>query len=83
MNFHDDNSSFSIDNFKDHFVLVFDLTTLQDVTENCHYPELVRQTPRLEINFTFPLECVTEPFVLGKGMSLISVDKFGVVGQNI
>ena len=30
-----------IDNFKDHFVLVFDLTSMQDATEKFHYPELV------------------------------------------
>ena len=42
MNFQDDIPSIPIDNFKDHYVLVFDLTSMQDATENCHYPELVR-----------------------------------------
>ena len=41
MNFQDDIPSIPIDNFKDHYVLVFDLTSMQDATENCHYPELV------------------------------------------
>ena len=45
--------SILIDNFKEHYVLVFDLTSMQDVTENCHYPELVGEPLRLEINFTF------------------------------
>ena len=71
------------DNFKDHYVLVFDLTSMQDATENCHYPELVGEPLRLELNFTFPLEHLTELIVLGERMSSVAVDKFGVVGRNI
>ena len=83
MNFQDDIPSLPIDNFKDHFVLVLDLISMQDPTENCCYPELVGEPLRLELYFTFPLERVTELFVLGERMSLVAVDKFGVVGKNI
>ena len=83
MNFQDDIPSIPIDNFKEHYVLVFDLTSMQDATENCHYPELVGEPLRLELNFTFPLEHVTELIVLGDRMSSVAVDKFGVVGNNI
>ena len=83
MNFQDDNLSIPIDNFKDHYVLVFDLISMQDATENCHYPEIVGEPLRLELNFTFPLEHVTELIVLGERMSSFAVDKFGVVGKNI
>ena len=83
MNFQDVIPSIPFDNFKDHFVLVFDLTSMQDATENCHYPELVGEPLRLELNFTFPLEHVTELIVLGERMSSVAVDKFGVVGKNI
>ena len=41
MNFQDDIPSNPTDNFKDHYVLVFDLTSMQDATEIFHYPELV------------------------------------------
>ena len=80
-NFQDDITSISINNFEDHYVIVFDLTSMQDATENCHYPELVREPPRLELNFTFPQQHVTELSVLGERMSLIAVDKIGVVGK--
>ena len=83
MNFQDDIPSIQIDKFKDHYVLVFDLTSMQDATEKCHYPELVGELLRLELNFTFPLEQVTELILSGKRMSLVAVDKFGVVGKNI
>ena len=82
-NFQDDIPSVSIDDFKNHYVLVFDLTSMQDATENCHYPELVGEPLRLELNFTTPLENVTELIVLGERMSSVAVDKFGVVEKNV
>ena len=81
MNFQDDIPSNPIDNFKHHYVLVFDLTSIQDATEKCNYPELVGEPLRLELNFTFPLEHVTELIVLGEQKPSIAVDKFGVVGR--
>ena len=62
--FQDDIPSIPIDNFKDHYLLVFDLTSMQDATENCHYPELVGEPLRLELNFIFHLEQVAELIVL-------------------
>ena len=53
MNFQDDIRSIPFDNFKDHFVLVFDLTSMEDATENCHYQELVGEPLTLEQNLLF------------------------------
>ena len=83
MNFQNDIPSIPIDDFKDHYVLVFDLRSMQDATENCHYPELVGEPLRLELFITIPLENVTELIVLGERMSSVAVDKFGVVGKNV
>ena len=82
MNFHDDLPSIPIDKFKDHYVLVFDLISMQDAAEHCHYPELIGEPLRLELNFKEALENVTEVIVLGERMSSVAVDKFGVVGKN-
>ena len=59
INFQDDIRSIPVDNFEDHYVLVFDLISLQDATEKCHYPELVGKPLRLELSFTLPQEHVT------------------------
>ena len=83
MNFQDDVPSTPIDDFKDHYVLVFDLTSMQDATENCHYPELVGEPLRLELNFNHPLKSVTEIIVLIERMSSVTVDNFGVVGKSV
>ena len=83
MNFQDDIPSISIDNFKDHYVLVFGLTSMQDATEHCHYPELLGESLRLELYFSAQLENVTEIIVLGERMSCVAVDNLGVVGKNL
>ena len=83
MNFQDDIPSSPIDKFKDHYVLVFILTSIEDATENCDNAELVGTPLRLELNFTFPLKLVTELIVLGERMSSLAVDKFGVIGKSI
>ena len=48
-----------IDKFIDHYVLVLDLTTMQDALEKYHWPKLVGQPLRLEQSFTFNLEHVS------------------------
>ena len=83
MNIPNDIPSIPIDQFKDRYVLVFDLTSMQDATEKCHYPEQVEEKLRLGLNFCFPLEHVTQIIVLGDRMSWVAVDKFGVVRENI
>ena len=83
MSFQDDIPTFPIDNFKEHYVLVFDLTSMQDATENCNHPELVGEPLWLEVNFTYPLEHVTEIIVLGERMSSVAVEKIGVVGKKL
>ena len=81
MNFQDGLPSFPSDNFKDHYVLVFDLNLMQDATKNCHSPKLVGEPMRLEPNFTFLLENVTELIVLEEWMSSVAFAKFGVAGK--
>ena len=83
MNFQDDIPSIPNDDFKAHYVLVFDLTSMQDATEHCHYPEFFGEPLRLELHFSSPPENVTEIIVLGERMSCVAVDKFGVVGKNL
>ena len=52
-NFQDDIPATPIDNFKDHNVLVLDLTSMQDATKCCHYTELVGEPLMLELKLKF------------------------------
>ena len=69
MNLQDDIPSIPGDKFKDHYVPVFELISMQDATEIFLYPKLVGEPLRLELNFIDPLEHVTELIVLGERMS--------------
>ena len=61
MNSHGTIPSVPIVNVKDHSVVLFDLTSMRDANESSHYPQLVGERLRLELNFTFPLDHVNEP----------------------
>ena len=49
----------------------------------CHQPKLVGEPLMLELNRTFPQKRGTEFIVLGKWLTSVAVDNFGVVGKNI
>ena len=51
MNFQDDIPSIPVDNFKNLYVLVFHLPSVQDANEHYHYPELIGEPLRLEPYF--------------------------------
>ena len=49
-----------MENFQNHYKLVFDLTSFQDAAEQLHYPEISRETLRLEMFFQFPLNKILD-----------------------
>ena len=57
MIFQDDITSVPSHKFKDHYILLFDLTSMQDATEKCLYPEIVGEVLRLELNFFSSIAC--------------------------
>ena len=63
MNFQEDTPSIPVDNFKEQYVLVFNLTLRQDATEHCHSPDLNGEPLRLELYFSSPPENVTEVII--------------------
>ena len=65
----EDLPAFPMEDFQNHYILVFDLTSLQDASEQLHYPELSGERLRLIVFFQFPLEQATERIVLGKKLS--------------
>ena len=83
MNFNEEIPALPNDFFTDHYVLVFDLTSLQDAGENVHYPELSGESLRLEMFFERPLTNVTELIVLGERISTVKIDQFGTVAKNV
>ena len=82
MNFQDGIPSIPVANFKDHYVLVSDLTSMQDASEHYLYLELIREPLRLELYLSSTLENVTEAIALGESVLSFAVDNVGVVGNN-
>ena len=66
MNFQDDIPPFLKGCCRLHRVLVYDLTSTQDATENWHYQQLVGELLRLELIYTFPVPSVKKFVVVGK-----------------
>ena len=83
MNFNEEIPELPNNLFQNHYVLVFNLTSLQDAGENIHYPELSGEGIRLEMFFDRNLSNVTELIVLGERMSTVKVDQFGTVAKNV
>ena len=83
MQFNEDFPALPMEGFQNHYILVFDLASLQDAAEHLHYPELSGDSLRLEMFFRFPLEQVTEVIVLRERLSIIQIDKFGTVAKNV
>ena len=81
--FNEDFPALPMEGFQNHFILVFDLTSLQGAAEQLHYPELSGESLRLKIFFQVPLEQVTETIVLRKRLSNVQIDNFGKVAKNI
>ena len=82
MDYQDDIPSSSTNTFKDYYVQESDMTSMQDATENCHYPKIIGKSLSLELNFTFSIESATDLDALVERMSPVAVDKIDV-GKNI
>ena len=52
VNFQDDITSIPTDFFKEHSVLLFDLTSMQDALKNFPQPDSVEKPLKLKLNFT-------------------------------
>ena len=63
MQFNENFPALPMEDFQNHYILVFDVTSLQDAAEQLRYPELSGESLRLEMFFQFPLEQVTEVIV--------------------
>ena len=76
--------SIPLDNFNYQQALVFDLTKLQDASQNCQYRELDPKPLKRDLNmFFFPLPHLTELNTLRKRMSSAATEIFGVAGLKI
>ena len=78
MHFNEKLSALPMENFRIHDVFVFVLTSLRDAAEQLQKPELNGESLRLENFLQIPSEQVTEMIILGKRLSIVQNNNFGV-----
>ena len=69
--------------YDNHFVMVFDLTSTQQESNDFIYPELTNAAISLELKFSAGLAVNTEVFLLGEKASTIYIDSHGKVSKNV
>ena len=82
MKYNDETPTLPFDDYDNHYILVFDLTSLQDAADQIHYPEIIGGSLRLEMYFDESLEKAVEVIVLGERLSTIYIDRAGSVVKN-
>ena len=75
MHFNENFSSLPMHDFQNHYIFVFELTSLQDAADYLHYDELCGESLRLEIFLQFALKRVTKLVVLGERLSKVQNDR--------
>ena len=83
MNFSEEIPALPNHQFENHYILVFDLSSLQDAGEIINYLELSGESIRLEKFSDRSLRNVTEIIVLGELMSTVKIEQFGTVAKNV
>ena len=83
MNFNEEIPLLPNNLFQNCYLLVFDLTLLQDAGENIYYTELSGESFPLEMFFNHPLRSVKELIFLGERISTVKIDQFGTVAKNV
>ena len=83
MQFKEDFPALPMEAFQNHYILVFDLTSLHDAAEQLQYPELSGENLRSKMFFQLPLEQVTEVIVLRERLLNVQIDKFGTVAKKV
>lgn len=82
MKFNDETPCIPFEDFQDHFILVFDLTSLQDAGDQIYYPETIGSSLRLELYFNHAPSKPVEVILLGERLSTIYIDRTGSVVKN-
>ena len=75
--------SVPISDFNNHFVLVFDLTSTQEASQQLTvFPELTGAALNLSLEFVTQLANVIEIFVIGERFTTVFLDQFGKASKN-
>ena len=72
-----------MENFQNHYIFVFDFTSLQDAAEQLLYPELSAESLRLKMFSSFLGASNGSDSLERKKLSNVQIDKFGTAAENV
>lgn len=79
LNFDQDGPGIDLNDFPNHYILVFDLTSTLQADTDVYYPEVVGAAIRLELFFDTTLTDTVELIVLGEKLSTVFIHQDGRV----
>ena len=82
LEFDEDGPGMPLEEYLEHFVQVFDLTSTRETNVQIFYPDVVAASLRLELCFTSRVPSVTEVTVFGERLSTTFFHKTGTVVKN-
>ena len=83
LHFNGDFPALPMEEFQNHYILVFDLTSLRDAAEQLHNPALCGEGLRIEMFSNFRVFPVPEVIVLGEKLINVQINKLGKVVKNV
>lgn len=83
LSFADHGHGIPLDQYKDHFVIVFDLTSTLEASQEYIHPELTNTSLSVEFTFGTPLTNAIEVFFIGEKASTIYIDKSRNISKNV
>ena len=79
----DDGHGISLEDYPNHFVMVFDLTSAQQASHDFIHPELTNSSISVEMKFATALTDNIEIFIVGEKASTIYIDSNRKVSKNM
>ena len=79
LHFDQDGPLIKLDNYENHYYLVFDLTSTLKCNQEIYYPEIVGAPIRVELEFSANTSTPLELFVLGERFTTVQIDHTGKV----
>ena len=79
LHFDQDGPLIKLDNYENHYYLVFDLTSTLQCNQEIYYPEIVGAPIRVELEFSANTSTPLELFVLGERFTTVQIDHTGKV----
>ena len=79
----DNGHGIGLEDYQNHFVMVFDLTSTQQASHDFIHPELTNASIAVELKFTKPLPDNIEIFIVGEKASTIYIDSDRKISKNM